>query len=334
MKNSITENGRQVEGAYSAVVHRLAVLTACATLILIVAGGLVTSNDAGDSVPDWPLSFGQIVPWRHLFGNVVYEYGHRVVGAMVGLLTIILTIGLWRNEPRRWVRRVGLIALAAVVAQGTLGGMRVLLLEYRFPVAVIHACLGQLFFSLVVSLTVFTSRRWFEVSGAKSRGAAVAPSSVFYISAAATISIFLQLILGAAFRHRGIGIVPHIIGAALVTVMLGWAVVAVLNAVGSRPTIEDVKRRSVALYLTRPAIAAAVLLVVQLALGVGAYWIRLASLEDPQPLLPMVALTVAHVAVGALTLATAVALLLRLYHVMTPAGATIDFSSPPQRATS
>ncbi|MCS6806788.1 MAG: COX15/CtaA family protein, partial [Blastocatellia bacterium] len=157
-------------GAYSPRRYRFSLVTAVATFILIIAGGLVTSQQAGDSVPDWPLNFGRIVPWEQLVGNVRFEYGHRVIAATVGLLTILLNIVLWRDEPRRWVRQLGLLALIAVVLQGLLGGVRVLLLEYRVPVAIIHACLAQTFFSLIVGLTVFTSRAWFEMANALFEG--------------------------------------------------------------------------------------------------------------------------------------------------------------------
>ena len=104
--------------------HRYTVLWSFCTLFLVVAGGLVTSNDAGLSVPDWPLSYGKLMP--PMEGNIFYEHGHRMVATTVGLLTIGMAIWLMRAERRRWMRNLGWIALAAVIAQGVLGGMTVI----------------------------------------------------------------------------------------------------------------------------------------------------------------------------------------------------------------
>ena len=119
--------------------HRFAVATAVATLFLIFAGGLVTSTESGLSVPDWPLSYGRLMP--PMVGGVFYEHGHRMVATAVGILTILLAVWLSRREPRAWVRRLGYAALAAVVAQGVLGGLTVLFL-LPMAVSVAHACLA------------------------------------------------------------------------------------------------------------------------------------------------------------------------------------------------
>src|SRR4029434_2545351 len=123
------------------------------------AGALVTSNDAGLATNDWPLSNGQVFP--NMVGNLFWEHGHRMVATTVGLLTIRLTIYLFAKEKRQWVRRLGVFALLAVIAQGLLGGLTVKLM---LPLAVssAHATLAQLFFCTTVSLAVFTSRSWIE----------------------------------------------------------------------------------------------------------------------------------------------------------------------------
>src|SRR5262245_5073452 len=139
--------------------HRFSLLVACATFFLIIAGALVTSHDAGLATPDWPLSNGQIFP--RMVGNLFWEHGHRMVATTVGMLTIVLTIYIYRTEKRSWVKRLGLFALIAVVAQGLLGGLTVKLM---LPLAVssAHATLAQLFFCTTVSLAVFTSPGWFQ----------------------------------------------------------------------------------------------------------------------------------------------------------------------------
>src|SRR5262245_7025715 len=93
--------------------HRFAVLTACATLALIFIGGLVTSHEAGLSVPDWPLSYGMVFP--PMVGNIFYEHGHRMAATVVGFFTLVLAVWTALREPRRGVRRLGWVALAAVI---------------------------------------------------------------------------------------------------------------------------------------------------------------------------------------------------------------------------
>ena len=137
--------------------HWYAVLTACATLFLILAGGMVTSTGSGLAVPDWPLSYGMVFP--PMVGGVFYEHGHRMVATFVGFLTTVMAIWLWRQEARRWVRNLGFIALLAVIVQGMLGGLTVIFL-LPTAISVTHACLAQTFFCLTVGLAVFTSASW------------------------------------------------------------------------------------------------------------------------------------------------------------------------------
>src|SRR5262245_19575998 len=138
-------------------VHRFAVLTVGATLVLIFVGALVTSTGSGLAVPDWPLSFGQVFP--PMVGGVLFEHGHRLVAALVGVLTVALMMLLTQWESRIWVRWLARGAVLAVLLQGTLGGMTVLL---RLPlvVSVTHACLAQAFLCLVITLAVCTAPGW------------------------------------------------------------------------------------------------------------------------------------------------------------------------------
>jgi cytochrome c oxidase assembly protein subunit 15 len=281
--------------------HRYAVLWSFCTLFLVVAGGLVTSNDAGLSVPDWPLSYGRLMP--PMEGNIFYEHGHRMVATTVGLLTIGMAIWLMRAERRRWLRNLGWIALAAVVAQGVLGGMTVIFMLPK-PVSIGHACLAQLFFSTTVAVALFTSESW-------SRGAHVVDNAgappLHWLALAAACCVFVQLALGASARHQAIGILPHVIGALVATGMVLWVSVRVLM----RHAGHDALRRS--------ALALLSITFFQVFLGIAAYMSRLATAEAPQPMPIMVGFTVAHVAVGALTLASSVVLAIQvLRHVRRP----------------
>jgi cytochrome c oxidase assembly protein subunit 15 len=272
--------------------HGFTLFTAAATFLLIIAGALVTSNDAGLSVPDWPLSYGQLMP--PMIGGIFYEHGHRMIASFVGMLTIVLAAWLWRVEQRGWVKKLGLAALAAVVAQGVLGGLTVIFL-LPTAVSVGHASLAQLFFSTVVILALVTSPGWRR--GFPGPPAAVDGSpSLRTLCVAANGAIFGQLVLGAAFRHKGFGIVPHLIGAAVVAVLVVWVLARVVSSCAGEAR------------LFRRALTLNALVMLQLVLGSSAYWIRLLTAEYPQPLLPMVALTVAHVALGALILAASIVL--------------------------
>jgi heme A synthase len=168
--------------------HRFTILVACATFVLIIAGVLVTSNDAGLATSDWPLSNGQVFP--KMVGNLFWEHGHRMVATTVGLLTLTLALHLFLKEERAWVRRLGLVGLIAVIAQGLLGGLTVKLL-LPLAVSAAHATLAQLFFCTTVSLTIFTSKGWMqEESRLEEKG--IVP--IRRLCAAAVVTIFLQLI--------------------------------------------------------------------------------------------------------------------------------------------
>ncbi len=176
--------------------HRFAVTAAAATLLLIVAGGLVTSTESGLSVPDWPLSYGRLMP--PMVGGVFYEHGHRMVATAVGLLTIVLCVWLARREPRRWVRNLGYAALAAVLAQGLLGGLTVIFL-LPTVISVAHAFLAQIFFCLTVTLAVVTSPAWRS-------GEAAGWNAVAKAATGTAAVVFLQLLLGAVMRHTKAGL--------------------------------------------------------------------------------------------------------------------------------
>ncbi|MGH9576579.1 MAG: COX15/CtaA family protein [Terriglobales bacterium] len=278
--------------------HRFAVFTAGATVLLLAAGALVTSNDAALAVPDWPLSYGTWMP--PMVGNILYEHGHRMIATFVGLLTTILAVWLLLREPRRWVRRLGLVALGTVVLQGILGGITVLFLLPP-PVSIAHATLAQVFFCVAVSLAVFTGPGW--QTSAEPRADSGRPP-LFDLAATTTLLVFLQLILGAAYRHSLVDITPHLVGA----IAVGFFIVRTARRVREQRAAETA--------LARPARLLLGLLWLQLALGGGAYLSRLATADAPQPALYMVVLTVSHVVVGALILATSLVLTLHAHRLL------------------
>jgi cytochrome c oxidase assembly protein subunit 15 len=260
---------------------------------------LVTSNDAGLSVPDWPTSFGSWYKIPKLVGGVRFEHTHRMIAQGAGFLTIILAVWTWRVEKRRWLRMLALAALGTVVAQGILGGLTVL---FYLPPAIssAHAVLAQTFFCIVVAMAVFTGRKWIEehppVEFDQRR------PSLFTLTILSIFVLYVQLMLGAMFRHHGMSWWPHVLHAVVVSFVLAWTAIRALTVYSQ---IEAVRR---------PAILMLSLVIAQLCLGFTAFLTRVAWGRDAvQPELPMVTATVAHVAVGALLLATTVILAIQVW---------------------
>jgi len=298
--------------------HLYVKFVAAASLLLIVAGGLVTSTGSGLAVPDWPNTYGTFMfafPLSKMVGGIFYEHGHRLIASTVGLLTIALAIWMTRTEPRRWVRRLGWTALAAVIVQGLLGGITVLYF-LPAPISISHAGLAQLFFALVVSLALFTSPGW---RGRHAAARAQDDDILSRLALATPVLIYAQILLGATMRHTGAGLaIPdfplafghllppewnagiaihfaHRVGAAAVT--------AIVAATTGHLLFHHRERRE----LTRPALLLAALVVVQVGLGA---WTVLSGRQ--------VAVNTAHVAVGAVTFATSVVLALRVHREWFP----------------
>ncbi|HEY1731263.1 MAG TPA: COX15/CtaA family protein [Terriglobales bacterium] len=229
-----------------------------------------------------------------MVGGVKYEHTHRMIAEFIGLLIIVMAVWTQRVEKRKWMRVLGWTALGAVIGQGILGGLTVLnFLPWSISTA--HATLGQMIFCIVVALALFTSRGWLQDYEPITETDATPGTPTLAMIAAACV--WVQLILGAAFRHSGIKLLPHLIGACVVTAMLCWTIVRVLTRYGKVD------------HLRKPAQLLLGLLMLQLGLGFCAYLTRIVWGRDAvQPMTAMVASTVAHVAGGALVLAMTVVL--------------------------
>ena len=280
--------------------HRLAVVTAGATLLLLFIGGLVTSKGAGLAVPDWPTTFGYnmfLYPWSKMVGGIFYEHSHRLVASAVGMLTIALALMLWFRERRNWLRWLGVFALVLVVVQGVLGGLRVVLLEDTL--AVIHASFAQAFFALMVSLAIFTSAEWRE----EPRPEALEDGArLRRLCAITTGLIYVQAVFGAVLRHTGERLDAHLLFAALVAVHVILVVRRIARFHSDRPK------------LVRPVSALLFLLFVQLALGVGSYLGKFTTMLR-LPMDALVFLTTSHLVVGALMVAGGLLLTLRAHRL-------------------
>jgi cytochrome c oxidase assembly protein subunit 15 len=280
--------------------HRVAVLRACATFPLLFIGGLVTSLGAGLAVPDWPTTFGYnmfLYPWSKMIGGIFYEHSHRLVASCVGLLTIVLAVTFWTKETRNWLRWLAVLALGLVIFQGVLGGLRVVLLQQTL--AIIHACFAQAFFALTVCLAVFTSPQWRQ----ENKNPRLADGGRLRRLCATTAGlIYVQAIFGAVLRHTGERVDAHLLFAALVALHVVLVSARVLRFHGELQA------------LTRPALALAVLLLVQLTLGTVSYFGKFSTALG-LPLGALVALTTSHLVVGALMLGTSLVLTLRAYRL-------------------
>src|SRR4051812_7566751 len=316
---------------YNPRLHLIAVLTACATFPLIFMGGLVTSHGAGMSVPDWPNSYGYnmfLFPPRFWVGGILYEHTHRLMGTVVGLLSIILVIAAWKDQ-RKWVRNLAIAVLVAVILQGVLGGLRVVLVKLHL--AIIHACFAQAFFCLTALMAMVTSRWWIE-------SAPLEPgkwrSRLAILGLIAVSAIYIQLILGALMRHHEAGlaipdfpasyghILPPTNSAELKTVN-DWRAWSPEPSLNNPVTLSQIwlhfAHRAWAIVVSmlvilfviaatrhssdlvqRPASVLAILLLVQFALGILTVLTR-----KPADL------ATAHVAVGALVLVTTFTLTVR-----------------------
>ncbi len=323
--------------------HRWSMALACATFPLVWVGGLVTTTDSGMAVPDWPNTFGYnlfLYPWQSWITGpwaLFLEHSHRLIGATVGMITIGLMAVLWRIEPRRWMRWLGVATLALVVFQGVLGGMRVLFDERTL--AMFHGTTGPLFFALTVALAVFTSNRWRASNPPPFQGGARGGFAHIHRLAIVTcILIYLQIVLGAVVRHVPIAAEPatfalavrfHLFLAAILTVHIALLVCSVLRRLrGIQP-------------LAGLAWLLAGLLVLQLMLGAGTWIVKFAApvwtpawlatgsaaIQDGGWLQTHV--ITAHVAVGSLLLAASMALALYAQRLL-PSTATQRTATGPQ----
>ncbi|MYB93194.1 cytochrome oxidase assembly protein [Candidatus Poribacteria bacterium] len=295
---------------YSPWLHRMARLTAGATFLLIIIGGIVTSTDSGLAVPDWPTTFGYnmfLYPLSEMVGGILYEHSHRLMGSLVGILTIGLFLLILAKDSRKWLKWLGLAALIAVIVQGVLGGLRVTQINRNF--AIVHACLAQAFFALLCGIAWFTSQDWWQdiktTTGETAR-------KLRRLSLMTTCLIYMQLIFGAILRHTGSRLDAHLLFAFLVALHIFFLTRRLL-AVNSE---SDGIGQSMPLLLLG-------LLVVQLMLGTGAFFAKLTAFGETFAAALTVTITTAHVAVGALMLVSSFVLTLKIYR-FTDASVTIE----------
>src|SRR5438552_18742616 len=186
---------------YNKWLNRFAWLTCVATLLLICSGGMVTSKNVGLAVPDWPTTFGYnmfLFPVSKWVGGILFEHTHRLMGSLVGFLTIILAVWLWVREDRPWVRNLSAIAVFGVILQGVIGGLRVTMMKDQ--IGIFHACVAQAFLGLLVLIALVTTQFWRSLANQAIDSQRFLPIKTFAV--AITIAIYVQLALGATMRHQ------------------------------------------------------------------------------------------------------------------------------------
>jgi heme a synthase len=276
--------------------RRFTKFVAASTLFLIFAGAMVTSTGSGLAVPDWPLSYGMLMP--PMVGGIFYEHGHRMIAATVGFLTVLQAIWLQRSEPKRFLRMLGWWSVGAVIAQGLLGGLTVRLLLPK-SVSIAHAGLAEIFLCLNVAIAFFASKSFSALRNHERGDAPVASTT------ALVALVYAQILAGALMRHLGAGlaiptiwVIPafnssavivnfaHRIGAVLV------AAVVVMIAIRLSRFETNHPLRIVANFLV-------LFVATQILLGMYTVW------SGKQPVI-----TSLHVMIGALNLATSLVLAL------------------------
>lgn len=305
--------------------HRFAVLVAACTLLLLIAGALVTSTGSGLAVPDWPLSYGMLFP--PMVGGILYEHGHRMIAGAVAIMTAVLAVWVSLRDARRYVRILAGIAFVAVILQAVLGGLTVIFL-LPTAISVSHLSLAMGFFGMVLSLAVFTSPSWEQVPQFPTNSAIL-----HRLTLLAALAVYAQTVLGAWVRHAGAGLaipdfpmayralIPSfgpeslelynrwlIYDLDLPPTTSGQIALHFAHRVGAVVTtlivlaliVETFRRYRHERVFVTLATALAVLLPCQIALGAATVWLR-------KGVLP----TTAHVAVGALMFASTLVYLLQ-----------------------
>ena len=310
------------------MLHRFAKFLVACTVLLILAGSLVTSHGAGLSVPDWPTSYGWNMftfPPSMWVANIFYEHGHRLIASTVGVLTIILAVWLWLADSRRWLRWFGVAALGAVIAQGLLGGLTVL---FFLPPAVstAHAGLAEIFFCMTVAIALFTSPGWRDGSAAPGDG------TLRRLATTTTILIYTQILIGATMRHTGAGLAipdfPWMFGHVLPDHWSGAIAIHFAHRVGALVVTFSAIAASAYVWsrhrdrteLTRPATLLLALVATQVTLGA----LTVLTARD-------VWINSLHVVCGALVLTTSLVITLRSWRPSFPQGVGSRLQKLPSR---
>jgi len=283
---------------YNSAHHYYALLTAFFAFLVIIAGALVTSNEAGLAIPDWPTSF-HTFRMPHMVGGVLYEYGHRMIAGFTILLTVGIAVVTVAVDKRRWMRKLAFIGFATILIQAILG--RVTVMNLLPPaVSTAHAIVGQTFFCIAVAIALLTACRY--TGEVQKTAVDRRKPSLIALTLLSVLVLYVQLALGGMFRHGGMSWEAHVFNAIVVAIVLTWTSVRVLSYYSDLDALR------------RPAIMMLSLLMAQLCLGFISFLTKVVWGQKGAQTQPMMVWsTVAHVATGALLLASAVVLAIQAW---------------------
>lgn len=275
-------------------------------------GAFVTSIDAGLAVPDWPTSFDSFDPfnpWPNWWEvtPILAEHGHRLLGALVGLFMVVLAFWTWKTDSRGWMRRLAVGALILVIFQGILGGLRVVWVS--LDLAVVHAAVAQIFYALLACLILFVSPLWQRTVD---RGFYEPVRSLRPVVIRAVAAVYIQIILGALLRHPGVGIDPLLAGLHLGFAFVASAAVFHMWIIIRTRYEEELDLRTVSFWSLR-------LLIVQVSLGLFAYFVLLDERGVVRPSNVQVVVNSAHLIVGALLFASTVLTAVLVFRLLSSA---------------
>ena len=276
------------------MLYLFSIFVSFSVFLLILAGGLVTSHDAGLAVPDWPTSYGGWFP--PMVGNVFWEHGHRMIAGFVGILTLTLVLLIQFCEKRTWLKRIAWAALGMVILQALLGGLTVLNF-LPAPISITHAMLAQTFFCVMISITYFLSPKFQETRIENDKDKNKRLKRLLLLT---LIFIYLQLGLGAIVRHTGQAVVFHMIVAFLIALHVLLIVLRVL-------------RFSYEKFLERLSVGLGIITITQIFLGFGAFIFTRMMPQSYAPSLGQVVFTAAHQTMGALVLAATFLMTVRVW---------------------
>lgn len=328
--------------------HRFAWFLAGATLLLICSGGMVTSKGVGLAVPDWPTTFGYnmfFFPVSQWVGGIFFEHTHRLLASGIGFLSIILAFWLAFSKAQRWIKTLGWVSLGAVILQGVLGGLRVTLLKDQ--IGIFHACLAQAFLGLLVVIALATSPVWRRLLEG---GTALPRRSLATLALIITALIYGQLALGATMRHqhRDLSILDFPLAFGQVIPATDPATIAGINETRNAQAMSEVSAGQIWLQMTHRFMAAII------GLAIAAFWLLVRREKNVSSFLGKLAnlwlglvilqitlgawtiwsnkaadIATAHVAVGALTFATAIVISATVLRLRQPDIAASPFVPRP-----
>lgn len=288
---------------YHPWLFKIALATTVATLPLMIMGGHVTTEGYGMAVNGWPDSDGQNMFTYPIFGlptDKFFEHVHRLLGTLVGFLSIVLVIVAFKVEQQKWIRNVCIVVLTCVIIQGIIGGTRVT--ENSIPLAMAHGLFAACVFSLMATLTMITGKHWIEIGNDPP---ALPAGYGRRLAITVPLLVLFQYFLGGFLSHFKVGLHPHM---SFAFVVLIFVIIEFRSA-----------RKTGIKWLKRPAMGMLHIGIFQIMLGIGAWLTRFglpaAGIVGEPGSLQQSLFRTAHLIIGILFLMTTVLYSIRIFRL-------------------